>query len=49
MALKKTTDGVFHGFQIPWAEVPRQIQQLWRAQGVVTAGGRFCLFAETPL
>ena len=49
VALKQTSDGVFHGYQIPWEKVPLQIQQLWRAEGVVTAGGRFCLSAGAAL
>ena len=46
---KQTSDGVFHGYQVPWEKVPEDIQQLWRAEGVVTAGGRFCLSAGASL
>jgi hypothetical protein len=46
---QQTSDGVFHGYQIPWAEVPQNIRQLWQAEGVVTAGGRFCLSAGASL
>ena len=40
VGFRMTSPGLYHGFVIPWSEVPFQLRQDWKAAGIVTAGGR---------